>query len=772
MDSTEATFRVTTTTTPSDSVTFIYYAVPNTGVSGYPAGVVTGVRHGDTIRHILKNSTNFPQIVQFVVRPFGLGCYGDSVIVNVTVLPEPVVNPSTFSQIICSNGITNINLQTLTAPTGSITFDYTAVNPDGGVTGFNNLVIGLINNSTIGENLRNSADNPKTVLYTITPKSGICVGKPKQVVVTVNPIPKVNPSVLAQNICDSTATNIVLRTPTSPVDSVRFSYTVLATGGVTGYTSPVANLTDSTVIFQTLKNPTFFQQTVTYQITPSYNGCAGSPTDVVVTVNPTPDVLPSYTPAICDGTLTNVLVTTNANPKALVIFNYVGSSPDGVTGMSSQNGVPNNSTISDILHNGFDDQRRAIYTFTTFIEGCQGKSDTIIITVKPIPNVSSSPANQLICDGTKTGFTLTSSTLPTDSVRFRLEANSAGGVGGYPTTPLTGLLNNHIVQDLLSNATNAPQNVNHIITPSSQGCIGPSINVIVTVKPTPIVNPPVTSQTICSNTNAGITLLTPTFPADSVRFSYTASGTANVFGYHDSTGLKNNSQIADFLWNTGNDLETVVYSVTPEAQGCTGPTVPVTVRVNPVPIVQSSALNQIICNNENTSFLLTSPTNVTPLSFDYNVTSTGSVVGFTTPRTGLSNNTLVNDQLTNLTSGAQTVTYRIVPKAAGCIGSPVDVNVRVNPTPVLSPSVSSQTICSGALTEFIVGTITVPSDSVSFGYIVEAPASLSGYISPVLNLPAGSGIIVPFTNTSNAPQIAYFKMVPLIFLTLTLSKQK
>ncbi len=47
--------------------------------------------------------------------------------------------------------------------------------------------------------------------------------------------------------------------------------------------------------------------------------------------------------------------------------------------------------------------------------------------------------------------------------------------------------------------------------------------------------------------------------------------------------------------------------------------VPVTVRVNPVPVVQPSVLNQTICNNENTSFLLTSPTNVAPLSFDYNV---------------------------------------------------------------------------------------------------------------------------------------------------------
>lgn len=762
-DSTAASFTVSTTTTPTDSIHFSYYAIPVTGVTGYPLTTVSGVSNGTTISHILRNTTNAPQVVSFVVRPYGLGCVGDSVVVQVTVNPVPVVTTSCTSQTICSNALTSINLQTPTAPTGSISFDYTATNSDGGVTGFSSLVTGLVNNSTIGDNLKNSANNPRTVLYAITPRAGTCVGKSKTVTVTVDPVPKMVPSVTSQTICNNTVADIVLSTPTTPVDSVRFRYTVIATGGVTGFTTPVTGLSDSAVIGDVLNNPTFFQQTVTYQVVPTFNACVGSEVDVAVTVNPIPDAVASYTSSLCDGSTTNILITTNANPKTLATFNYTASSPDGVTGFSTQTGIPNNSTVTDVLHNTFNDQRTVTYTITPFLGGCPGTPQNAVITVRPTPTVTSTPGSQTICNSEQTDFKLTTTTLPTDSVTFRLEASSTGGVSGFPVSALDGLHNNHIVQDLLTNPGNAPQNVTYIITPKSEGCSGSSINVVVTVNPTPVVAPPVTSQTICSGTNASITLITSTFPADSVRFDYTASSSGGVTGYSDKTNLVNNSKITDNLVNSTDDLQTVNYHITPRSLGCVGSPVDVTVRVNPVPVVVPSVLNQTICDKGTTSVTLTSPTSVTPLTFDYNVTATGSVFGYTTPRTGLPNNTVIADLLQNYTNSAQTVTYRILPKAAGCEGSTVDVKIRVNPTPVLSPSVSSQTICSGASTNFTVPTLTTPSDSVSFSYLITTTGSLSGYTSPVLNKKAGSSISVPITNSSNAPQTAYFNMIPVVY---------
>jgi hypothetical protein len=42
--------------------------------------------------------------------------------------------------------------------------------------------------------------------------------------------------------------------------------------------------------FWSLTNPTNVVQTATYTVIPSANGCAGLPFDVVVSVNPKPDV--------------------------------------------------------------------------------------------------------------------------------------------------------------------------------------------------------------------------------------------------------------------------------------------------------------------------------------------------------------------------------------------------------------------------------------------------------------------------------------------------
>ena len=44
------------------------------------------------------------------------------------------------------------------------------------------------------------------------------------------------------------------------------------------------------VIAQVLTNPGTVAGTVTYIVTPTANSCPGIPTNIVVTVNPTPDV--------------------------------------------------------------------------------------------------------------------------------------------------------------------------------------------------------------------------------------------------------------------------------------------------------------------------------------------------------------------------------------------------------------------------------------------------------------------------------------------------
>ena len=75
--------------------------------------------------------------------------------------------------------------------------------------------------------------------YTIVPISpiGCADGPGKIVVITVNPTPQVVPSTLAQAICNDGTTNVVLSSPSIFTSGViTFNYTVVATGGATGFT--------------------------------------------------------------------------------------------------------------------------------------------------------------------------------------------------------------------------------------------------------------------------------------------------------------------------------------------------------------------------------------------------------------------------------------------------------------------------------------------------------------------------------------------------------
>jgi len=121
------------------------------------------------------------------------------------------------------------------------------------------------------------------------------------------------PSTLTQTICNDGTTNVTLTSLSIFTSGViTFNYTVVATGGVTGFTTPVTGLPNNYVIADVLHNPTDSPQTVTYTIVPiSPTGCAAGPgKTVVITVNPTPQVVPStLTQTICNDGTTNVTLT-------------------------------------------------------------------------------------------------------------------------------------------------------------------------------------------------------------------------------------------------------------------------------------------------------------------------------------------------------------------------------------------------------------------------------------------------------------------------------
>ncbi len=766
----------------SGVITFNYTVTATGGVTGFTTPV-TGLAKDHIITDILHNPTDSPQTVTYTITPISpTGCpAGPEKVVVITVNPTPQVVPSTLTQIICNDAATNVTLASpSTFTTGVITFNYT-VTVTGGVTGFTTPVTGLAKDHIIADILHNPGDSPETVTYTITPVSptGCPAGPVKVVVITVNPTPQVVPSTLAQTICNDAATSVTLGSPSTFTSGViTFNYTVTATGGVTGFTTPVTGLPKDHIIADILHNPTDSPQTVTYTITPiSPTGCPAGPNKVVViTVNPTPQVVPStLTQIICNDAATSVtLASPSTFTTGVITFNYTVTATGGVTGFTTPvTGLAKNHIIADILHNPTDSPQTVTYTITPISPtGCPaGPDKVVVITVNPTPQVVPSTLTQTICNDAATSVTLASpSTFTSGVITFNYTVTATGGVTGF-TTPVTGLVKDHIIADILHNPTDSPQTVTYTITPiSPTGCpAGPDKVVVITVNPTPQVEPSSLAQTICNDGTTNITLRSPSaFSSGVITFDYTVVATGGVTGFTTPvTGLPRDHVIADTLHNPGDSPETVTYTITPiSPTGCpAGPEKIVVITVNPTPQVVPSTLTQTICNDAATSVTLASPSTFTSgvITFNYTVTATGGVTGFTTPVTGLAKDHIIADILHNPTDSPQTVTYTITPiSPTGCPAGPVKVVViTVNPTPQVVPSTLAQTICNDAATSVTLASpSTFTSGVITFNYTVTATGGVTGFTTPVTGLAKDYIIEDILHNPTDSPQTVTYTITP------------
>ena len=262
-------------------------------------GTVTGIAgsgHGD-ISGTLTNTTNAPITVTFTIIPTANGCSGTPITATVLVNPTPDATATPASQTICSaNPITTI---VLTGNVATTTFDWTRDNA-GTVTG-----IAASGSGDISGTLTNTTSAPITVTFTITPTANGCPGTPITATVLVNPTPDAVATPSSQTVCSANPiTTIVL---TGNVATTTFNWTRDNTGNVTGIAA-----SGSGDISGTLTNTTNVPQTVTFTITPTANGCPGTPITATVLVNPTPNAVANpVSQTSCGGPITPIVLTGN-----------------------------------------------------------------------------------------------------------------------------------------------------------------------------------------------------------------------------------------------------------------------------------------------------------------------------------------------------------------------------------------------------------------------------------------------------------------------------
>jgi uncharacterized protein (TIGR02145 family) len=352
--------------------------------SGNLSGAVNG--NGNLISQTLFNSGFTIDTVTYHVTPMNSGCTGILSDVKVVVYPVPDSWSTPVSQSICGGASTNLSLS---SHVSGVIFTWTTTCPSPSIGGY-----AAGNGPSIIQTLTNSGSASGVVTYTVTPSANGCTGTTVTIIpVTVKPNPLLSSST-SYSICSGGTTNIVLQ---SDISSATYTWT--ATGSslnVTGFSSGSGN-----IIIQTLVNSGFNNETVTYSVIPTVMGCAGTATNVVVTVFPVADVY--FSPngqTICSGTAPSIALNSHVTGTTYT-WNATGSSGN-ISGFGPGSGSP----INQILNNSGYIIENATYTVTPFANGCTGAINTTVITVKPLAAVSFTPCTDLITSTDASPFTL------------------------------------------------------------------------------------------------------------------------------------------------------------------------------------------------------------------------------------------------------------------------------------------------------------------------------------------------------------------------------
>ncbi|MES2394683.1 MAG: PKD-like domain-containing protein [Bacteroidota bacterium] len=176
----------------------------------------------------------------------------------------------------------------------------------------------------------------------------------------------------------------------------------------------------------------------------------------------------------------------------------------------------------------------------------------------------------------------------------------------------------------------------------------------------PVVSAKASFTSICSGTIASIEL---SANQTGTTYSWTVVQ-EGIVGAADGTGTR----IPQTLTATDAAAGSVVYTITPLANGCKGASSSVKITVNPIPLITATPLTSTIPSNSAVSIILTSDAAET--AFSWTVIRSGidgAIAG---------SGSVINQVLTaNAEKGI--ATYRITPNSKGCAGEPINAKVIV-----------------------------------------------------------------------------------------------
>ncbi|WP_296319849.1 T9SS type B sorting domain-containing protein [Winogradskyella sp.] len=323
--------------------------------------------------------------------------------------------------------------------------------------------------------------------------------------------------------------------------------------------------------------------------------------------------------------------------------------------------------------------------------------DLILVTIFDLP-ILATTLDATICSDEVNNVVLDVESGSVAAAAYNITAINTNGLVASAGAPVVGngFTANEIADDAYTNTTNTPVIVTYTIVPvSADNCEGNPFDINVTINPEPVLSTTL-DTTVCSDDASGIVLdiaagsiMATTYNIISIDTNglVISAGTPTV-----GVGFGANEIVDDAYTNTTGVPVVVTYIVVPaSADNCEGNPVDVNLTVNPEPVL-STTLDIPVCSEVPSGLLLdvelgsvaAATYNITAINTNGLVASAGlPVVGI-----GFGANEIADDAYTNNTNAPVIVTYTIVPISAdNCLGEPLDVNLTINPLPVITNTV-------------------------------------------------------------------------------------
>tara|TARA_B110000037_G_scaffold208831_1_gene257370 strand:+ start:10940 stop:22621 length:11682 start_codon:yes stop_codon:yes gene_type:complete len=709
-----------TLTSASPNVNIQWSTTVPLGLLG--VGVLTGT---DEIPvYTLDNTTNAPIDLVFIASATtndASACPGADFTYTITVNPTTTID-AIGDQIICSrDGFTDVFITSPTTPLGSLTYEWEVTAAGPSLSGFTPDSAGPIAFTTpiLGETILNASNLSEDLVYTLTPFFNGCAGDTQEFTITVNPTPEI--FAMIDTICseDTFDVNPINGDPTVATivpANTTYVWTVVDNPNLAGDSDEAL---PQTSISQTLVNETNVTQDVVYTITPiSDLGCDGPTFELTVTVESRP-IISDKIDGICSGDTFIVTPTDNAPleivpTNTLYTWTVVPAADNAfVTGFSDVT-VPT-APISQTLINLSDDVRIITYIVTPSSGTCIGLPFELEVTLSPRPFIEDVVVDPICSEDTfvvspQTGVPNTNIVVPIGTTyTWTVVANP--NVDGESDE----IVPQSEISQTLTNTTSVTQTIEYTVTPLSTGCAGLTFQVFVDVKPRPfIVAGPQTQDTQCSGSPFVIAPQDGVPTADTIvpvgtQYTWVISvGNSNLTGWSDQ--LTAVDIITQTLTNSSNTPQQIIYSITPEADGCVGPTFDAVITIEPKPFV--SNVIQDLCDS--TSYILSPVNGVSPDATSIIPDVTLYTWGAPTVTGGITGGSVGVDEaffdtgvLENPTTNFQTAVFTITPNyyvpsnltTPQCIGDAFTVTITLSPSPEINEVITNIACSFSALCE-------------------------------------------------------------------------